>query len=211
MVLMSVILGLASTLPTASGAPSPVLEQPLLSAFLTPAQPVAPPAPLLLGGGTFGYTYAEINYVYTDLDGVSGDLNGAEATLSWNLLAGLFLVGTYGTNDGSIDIETYKIGAGYHIPLGDKLDILGVLSYVYNSVGGGLSDVDGYELDVGARFMLFEKLEVNGLLEWVDLNDENFGVELGGRFYLIDHLSLGATVETIDDDFRFTAGARFQF
>jgi hypothetical protein len=211
MILMTAALGLVSALSTVSTPPSPVIEQPLLSAFLEPAHPVAPPLPLLGGDGAFGYTYAELNYVYTDLDGVSGSLNGFDATLSWNLLAGLFVVGTYGNNDGNVDIETYKIGAGYHIGLGDKLDILGVLSYAYNTVGGGVPDVDGYELDVGARFMLFEKLEVNGLLEWIDLDDENLGVELGARFYLMNHLSVGATVETVDNDFRFTAGARFQF
>jgi hypothetical protein len=58
--------------------------------------------------------------------------------------------------------------------------------------------------------MLLEKLEVDGQLAWKHVDDD-FGVQLGARDYLPGPLSVSATIETIDEDFQFTANVRFGF
>jgi hypothetical protein len=207
LILASVLTASTPNDPLATKLPAPL-------ALPASAQPLyAAPSPLLGGSSTLGYTYAEVNYVYTDLDDVPGTQNGYDATISWNILLGIYVQGTYANGKGTSDTENYKLGAGYHLPLGDKLDIFGLISYAHDYVksGGASATGDGYEVDAGARFMLFEKLEVNGQIEWNHVDDDKVGVELGTRYYLAGPLSVGATVESLDQDFRFTAGVRFGF
>jgi hypothetical protein len=212
-------LGLTESLDSRSLATlSPVAPlAPLVEPLAPPVAPLAPPvAPLApLGGGSspISYTYVEVNYVYTDLNHVPGTQNGVEAVVSWNLLLGLYLEGSYARGNGDTDVDRSRIGAGYHVPLGEKLDVFGFVNYEHEhlSSSGSSSSGDGYEFDLGARYMLFESLEVNGQGEWNHVHDDNFGVKFGGRYYFPGPLSVGATVESIDSDFRFTGGVRFQF
>ena len=189
------------------------LTESLDSRSLATLSPVAPLAPLGGGSSPISYTYVEVNYVYTDLNHVPGTQNGVEAVVSWNLLLGLYLEGSYARGNGDTDVDRSRIGAGYHVPLGEKLDVFGFVNYEHEhlSSSGSSSSGDGYEFDLGARYMLFESLEVNGQGEWNHVHDDNFGVKFGGRYYFPGPLSVGATVESIDSDFRFTGGVRFQF
>jgi len=243
MILPTISLGLCSALSTATASPAqhvdPCVSEPLdtsaapidrfffassadapspraatASDPLAPAlSPVGPLAPVLLGSTPLGYTYVEANYVYADLNGVPGTQNGYDFVGSWNLLAGLYLQGSYAHGDGDATTETYKLGAGYHIGLFDKLDVFGLLSYQhdYLAVGGASGTGDGYEFDAGVRWMMLEKLELNGQLEWNHVNEDDFGVQVGARYYLTGPISVGTTLEGIDQDFRFRLGVRFQF
>jgi hypothetical protein len=244
MLLSTISLGLCSALSTATASPAPhvdpAVSEPLdtaaapidrfffassadapspraFTAFdpLAPiAAPIGPLAPVLLDSTPLGYTYVEASFVFTDLNGVPGTQNGYEFVGSWNLLAGLYLQGSFSHGDGDATIETYKLGAGYHIGLMDKLDVFGLLSYEhdYLAVGGASSNTgDGYEFDAGVRWMMLEKLELNGQLEWNHVNEDDFGVQAGARYYFTGPLSVGTTLEGIDQDFRLRVGARFQF
>jgi hypothetical protein len=186
-----------------------MLEPSALLAALTPVEPA-----LLIGGSTsrLSYTYGELNYLYSDLDGVPGTQSGYQVAGSWNPILGFFILGSYSNGNGATDIETSKIGGGYHIGIGDRLDVFGQVTYehLYGSSGGASASDDGYEFDAGARFMLLDSLEINGQLEWNHVDEDDFGVQLGARWHLAGPLSIGGTVETIDQDFRATIGARFQ-
>ena len=177
------------------------------------APAIAPSTAPLLEKDPFGYTYVQLDYVYSDLDDVPGSQNGYDLIGSLGLIAGLYVQGNYSHGEGKADVETFRLGAGYHLPLFDKLDVFGLISYQhdYLKLNGSSGTGDGYELDIGARFMLTDSLEVNGQGEWNHVDDDNFGVAAGARYYFAGPLSIGAGVESIDSDFRFNAGARFTF
>jgi opacity protein-like surface antigen len=183
---------------------------PLLAATLMP-EPVAPP---VLGSSKFSYTYAQLDYVYSDLHDVPGHQDGYNAIASLNLMAGFYLQGNYSYGSGSgTNLETYRIGAGYHLSITDELDLFGLISYEHDyAKSGGVSGTGtGYEFDGGARFKLAERLELDGQFELNHVDETDFGVLLGARFYILDPLSVGLSGEWIDQDFRMALGARFQF
>jgi hypothetical protein len=158
------------------------------------------------------YDYVELDYAYVDLDGVPGHQSGIAMLGSYQFFNNFFLEGTVIAGRGDVDLDTYKIGAGYHFGLTSQLDLVGQLSYVHEHFHQVLSDLDGYQLDLGVRYLLTEQWELNGFVEFRHLhNDDDVGVQIGGRYYLTGPFSLGANIETIDNDNTFTAGVRFQF
>ncbi len=217
MLLVTATLALVPNLPMAAPTTSlPTPADPGSTEILAPSfllAPTAPPAPLLGGSSPISYTYVEVNYIYTDLNNVPGTQNGVEGVVSWNVLLGIYLEGSYATSNGDTDVDRSRIGAGYHLPLGEKLDVFGFVNYEHEhfSGGGSTSNGDGYEFDLGGRFMLLESLEVNAQAEWNHVHDDNFGAKFGGRYYFTGPFSVGATVETIDSSVRFAGGVRFQF
>jgi opacity protein-like surface antigen len=113
---------------------------------------------------------------------------------------------------GGTDVDTYRIGAGYHLGLGSRIDAYGILSYVHAEVdvGSNIKD-DGAAAELGLRFLLLPNLEVNGAAKWIDVNEDDYGVALGARWYLMDRLSFGGRYEMIDNDDTVALGARFEF
>jgi hypothetical protein len=211
--MLTTSLALVSALSTETPTPPLPLESLTVDPRIAVVSPVEPAAPLLIGGSKFSYTYVELDYLYTDLDGVSGHLDGYNFVGSLNLPLGFFVQGTYANSPGNFELETYRLGAGYHLSLIDKLDLYGLVSYEHDTgkTGGSSSTADGMELDAGARFMLGERFEVNGQLEWNNVDEDVFGGLIGARFYIISPLSVGVSGEWINDNVRLTVGGRFQF
>jgi len=191
---------------------SPV--EPVPSLELPAFEPVAAPAPMLIGGDTpFSWTFVEANYLWRDVDALSDELDGWELRASLELFLNLFLQGSYSQISGDADLDQYSLGVGFHLPVGTMFDVFGVLSYAKDEVdGSGFSDeADGPMAEVGGRVMLGEKFEVNGELIWADLDESDTGFDLGGRFYITPRISLGANVTVFDEDELFAVGGRFQF
>ncbi len=158
------------------------------------------------------YTYIELNYIWTDNEEVDETLDGGELTGSLELPLNFFAQLTVSRQSDDADLDTYRIGAGYHLPIGSRLDAFGIVSYAHAEVDGSSNDFDdsGTAGELGLRFLLRPKLELNGSAEWVDVEEDDFGIGVGARFYLIDRFSLGGRVESLDDDLTFAVGARFE-
>jgi hypothetical protein len=157
----------------------------------------------------FSYTYAELNYKSFDSDDADQTFDGFELKGSFEIMLNIFLQASYQKLSDDFDLDRYRFGAGWHLPVGDKLDLFGILSYAKDDVEGPGSE-DGIQGEVGGRFWLLEKVELNGEAIWADVDDSAFGVGVGARWYPIDLLSLGFNVETLDSDTTYTLGVRAQ-
>jgi hypothetical protein len=158
------------------------------------------------------YTYVEANYLWTDSDDLDESIDGIELTGSLELPLNFFgQLTVTRQSSGGTDVDTYRLGAGYHLPVGSRLDAYGLLSYVHAKVDDGIDDSeDGAAAEVGLRFMLLTNLEVNGAVKYINLDEDDYGVAVGARWYLIDRLSFGGRLESIDSDTTVALGARFE-
>lgn len=175
---------------------------------------VASPAPMLESDNPsgFSYTFVEANYVMYEPDGSNESLDGFEFKASLEIILNIFLQGSYSVLSDDSDLDLYRIGAGWHLPIGETLDLYGILSFASAELDGVTDvDEDGLAANVGARFWLTDKFELNGEVEWLDLDESDMGVGAGVRWYLMERISLGLGVETLDSDETYTVGARFSF
>lgn len=154
------------------------------------------------------YTYAELNYIWTDSDDFDEELGGFEAVGSLELPLNFFLQAAFTSQSDDTDVETLRVGAGWHIGLIARLDAYGILSYVDTEVDD--DGEDGIAGELGVRFLLTPKFELNAAAKWLDVEEDDYGVAAGARFYLIDMLSLGGRVESFDDDLTFALGLRVE-
>lgn len=197
---------LIAFLAFAANAPAPVAE---------PNPFVLSPSPVVLAPAADGpksllsYTWIEANYLWSDFDAIDDSLDGWEARASWEIPLGIFLQGSYSQLSGDADVDTWRFGVGWHLPIGQKFDVYGILS----ATGQDIEDEneDGIAAEVGGRFLLGEKIELNGRVLWADLDDSNSGVGVGGRFYFTPALSAGLNVDFEEDREAYAAGLRFQF
>ncbi len=174
---------------------------------------VASPAPALQDNPSgFSYTFVEANYLWFEPDAIDEELDGVEIKASLEIFLNIFLQGSYTTLSDDSDLDLYRIGAGWHMPIGNTLDVYGILSYASSELEGVTDvDEDGLAANVGLRFYLTDRLELNGEAEWLDLDESDFGVGVGARWYLMERLSLGLNVKTLDSDETYSGGVRFQF
>lgn len=158
------------------------------------------------------YTYVEANFLWTDSDDIDETLTGGEFTGSLELPLNFFAQLTLSRQSDDADLDTFRLGAGYHLPLGSRFDAYGLLSLAHLEVDGTANDFDddGLAAEIGVRLLLTPKLEVNGKVEWADVGDENYGVGIGARYYLMDSISLGGRVEAVDGDESIALGLRLE-
>jgi hypothetical protein len=158
------------------------------------------------------YTYIEANYLWTDSDDADDTLGGWELVGSLELPLNFFGQISVSQQSDDADLEQYRIGAGYHLPLGARLDAFGILSFAHTEVDDSGNDFDdeGVAAELGGRFLVNPKLEVNGSVEWMDVEESETGVGFGARWYFIDALSLGGRIERVDTDESFSVGLRLE-
>jgi opacity protein-like surface antigen len=211
-------LAVTSSTPSAPDSPAaPADWSPLFAEAIAPstASPLVAYHPVPIAPSDdlpeMEYTYVEANYIVTDSDDLDETLKGVELTGSLELPLNFFGQVTYTRQSNDADVDVWKLGAGYHLPIGSRLDAYGILSYVHAEVSDGIDDSeDGAAAELGVRFMLLQNVELNGAAKWIDLNEDDYGIAVGARWYLIDRLSFGGRLETIDSDTTVALGARFE-
>jgi hypothetical protein len=161
--------------------------------------------------GAFSYSFIEANYLWTDIDGLDDPLDGWEARISFELPLNIFLQGSYGQVSDDFDLDTWRLGAGWHLPVGQKLDFYGILSVAGQDVEDGEND-DGVAAEIGGRFLLGNRMEVNARGQWMDVEeDSEAGVGIGGRFYFTPKLSGGVNADFLEERELYAIGLRYQF
>ena len=163
------------------------------------------------GTSNFNYTYGQLDICLVDADFPGSDSElGVQFLGSFRAWRDLFVRASYLDSGGDADLSLLKVGAGWAVPIQTDLDVYGLFSVAHTEVGSG--DDTGWALEGGVRYMANEKFELNGLLEVVDLEDTEFGLGVGGRYYFNDRLSGGLNYETISDFVDiFYVGVRYQF
>lgn len=163
------------------------------------------------------YSYVELGYMDTELDVGSGDVggDGLGITGSWSVSDAMFLFGSYATQDYEfgIDGSKYNLGAGMHWGLKPRLDLVGDLSWVKAEVETpfGDADDDGLGLGVGLRSRMSDAIELQGGVRYVDLEESDTFLSLGGRWYFTDVLAAGFGLDFNDDATGWTLGLRAEF
>jgi len=200
----------------APASPSATPSASELPAFELAAPPalLTEPAPLLQDDTNgFSWTFAELNYMWLDSDNADQTFDGFELKGSLEIFFNLFLQASYAKLSDDSDFDQYGLGLGWHFPVGDRVDLFGILAWSKAEIdGGGVDeDEDGMTAEAGARFWLTPKIELNGQVEWADIDESDTGVGVGARYYLIDMLSLGVGAHFTENNEILEAGVRASF
>jgi hypothetical protein len=158
---------------------------------------LAAPAPAHAG---FGYTYLEGGYGYVDPDGGDGD-GGPYVGLSARVRPRLHVFSSFrkiGSGDG------FVIGVGGHVPVDNRMHLVGRLGWADLDGDGGLRLEGGFRLRAGA--------EVDGGLFFSDLDEgSETGAYLGAVAAIHGPLALTGRLRVSDRYTDVSFGVRFYF
>jgi hypothetical protein len=173
--------------------------------------------PLTAGAAGFDYTYVEAGYVTAERDVGPIDVDGDGLALRGSMAINDKFHGfaEYATQDldFGVDANTFSIGAGANWSLQQDLDFVGELAWVNAEIetGFGDADDDGLGLGAGLRARANDKIELEGMLHYVDLEDSDTSLSLGGRYYFSSVLALLGGLHLNDDDTWWNIGVRAEF
>jgi hypothetical protein len=196
---------LASSLSSAAFLP---LTEPLTEPLKEPLS--SPFVPLALDDRTFSYDYVE--------GGLSvGDATGFELGTSHEFEGPWIGVGRvlYLEDDESgVDVRFLSVsaGAGFVHALQEGIDLVATAELEYGDVdakGFGDDSELGLRVLAGARWAATDELEVFGNLGFRTIFDDEFGVQIGGRYQFGDQWSTIARFDIEDDYTQFLIGARY--
>jgi hypothetical protein len=159
------------------------------------------------------YTYAELGYVNTDFDDIDVDGDGFRLDASYALHRNVHLVAEYEDTDldRGIDAEVWNAGIGLNFPLRPGLDAVGRARYIdfqLDTPGSGDPDEDGYGLEGLVRAMIGPQLEINGGVRYVDIEDDETSLVVGGLYEMAKNFAISAELDLGDDVTTIFIGGR---
>src|SRR5690606_15584528 len=115
--------------------------------------------------------------------------------------------------DFGVDANSFALGVGTAWSLQQDLDLVGQVSWVNAEVETPIGDIDedGLGLGVGLRARTGERVELEGMFHYVDLDDSDTSLSLGGRYYFSSGFALGGGLLLNDGDTRWSIGVRAEF
>jgi len=184
------------------------------------------PAPRQPDESSFSYTYAEAGYSVTHLDRLDHDaqaiyLNGSIAFLKFfHVIAG---VERQETSFDNFRLYQFDLGGGVHLPILERLDVVGELAYLVNAIDSDNTSSEtneGWMGYAGVRFMPLTwdrgGLEIFGGFRYIVIDSllsdrETASVEVGARGHFLEHLSVGAKAAFLEDDRMLAIDFRYSF
>ncbi len=170
--------------------------------------------PQLASAEDMSYSFIDGGASWLDPDGFSGTEFGFNVRFSADLVNGFYLRGAWDSWDVGpfdIDVDLYRIGAGYRYSLRQSTDLFFEASYAAFEVGS--DDDDGFRADIGVRHGFGERVE--GRIYGGYQGDGSDGDVLLGAdllFKFNDMLGLSAGVETFEFDVNvFRTNLRLSF
>jgi hypothetical protein len=165
------------------------------------------------------YDFVEAGLYYDEIDTGDFDVDGDGFRIAGSIaLSPRWHAFTSYENldfDFGVDVDTFEIGGGYHVPLVPDLDLVVELSYVTSDGGSGPIDFDdsGLAASLGVRTMLLPALEVAGFVDYVDLDDIRDDTMLRGETWYewTPSIAFGASLEIGSDEVAFGFGARWYY
>lgn len=170
-----------------------------------------------LAEDSLNYNYLSASYLDTRLDDPDLDGDGIDLRGSVEVSDSLFFTAGYASQsfDFDIDLNQWSVGIGGHLPLSDRLDLVGTVSYVDAEIETdfGSDDENGFGTSVGLRAALASNFELEGGISYLDLGDagDDTTLNLGARYYFSPEFALGAGVSAGDDVTTWNLGVRFEF
>lgn len=159
--------------------------------------------------GATGFSYNAIEGSFLSGDDYSG-FGVAAAFEFTSEFFGLGSIDTFDFDNSNVDGSLLSLGAGYSLAINDQLDIVATGALKRVKVDGFGSDT-GFGLGVGARGRLLDKLEVHGGLEYVDINDSDTTLTIGGRWYFTPQFAAGVDLSDNDGGSTLRFAARYDF
>lgn len=192
--LLTLILGLAASLPSFAGSPAKA--------------PVAPPNEEVRRAIT--YDFVEAGYA-SILSHDAGDFYGGYLNLSISPVDNLYLFArgyVFGGDGDGLDLSA---GAGTYIPLFRDFDFILEAGYNYFEVEN--ESVNSVFVSPGFRAMLTSKLELNGNVTVTFPDEGDTSVAVGGGFVYYLSPSVGLTAgyyyDIEDESHFYQAGLRY--
>ena len=192
------------------------------SKLLTLVSVAALSSTLALGVGAahaadFNYNYVEGSLQDIDINGT--DSEAATLSGSFDVAPNINIVAGYSAEQIStpagfsdIDVDTFKLGLGYHAPVGDNTDLTASVTAISKDMDV-VGDDTGYGVGVGLRHQINDAIELGARVEYVDIYDaDDTTLEINSRFRVADGVSLGLAYSTSAEEVdTLSAGVRFDF
>ncbi len=156
------------------------------------------------------YNYVEARYI---LDAEANNVDGDGVLIggSIKVRSDIYAFASYETLDLDFnnDIDTFTLGAGYIYPLNAHWDANFSLALV--NIDTNNNDDTGFSLAAGVRGMLTPKIEGRAALTYIDVNDNDTFITLGGDYFFSPNLSVGLEADLSGDLDTISIGARYYF
>lgn len=162
---------------------------------------------------TMDYSFAELAYVDSEFGNLDGDGIALRGSLPINqsffVYAGYWDVGY----DFNVDLTSVEAGAGGHLPLGNKIDLVGRFGLVRSEFDAGnfSNDDDGFSFVAHVRAGVMPRLELEGGFDYIDLGDSDTLLVMEGRYFFMQHLAGALRLEFGDDIDSMSFGVRLTF
>jgi len=174
---------------------------------------VAAALPAVGQADTMDYSFAELGLV----DSEFGTLNGNGLSLRGSLPVNdtFFVFASYWDvgYDFNNDLTSMEAGGGGHLPLADKVDLVGRFGLVKSEfdTGNSSNDDDGFTLGARVRAAVMPRFELEGGFDYIDLGDSSTLLIFEGRYFFLDQFSGGLRLEFGDDIDSMALGLRMTF
>ena len=169
----------------------------------------------------FSYNSVTVSYGQIDFDNLNADGDSLGIGASAEIGESFFVFGGYGVADigdsvVSVDVDSWDVGIGYHMPISDSVDFVSSLSYEYVDISApGLGSVDdnGIGLGVGLRYAANERFEINAGISYVDFSDggDDTTFSAGFLYNFTESFSVGVGGDWGDFSTAYSIGGRFYF
>lgn len=158
------------------------------------------------------YDFVELRFVDTEAGSVDGD--GFQLAGSYNIQDNWLIVGGLTSLDfNGADVTLLEAGGGYVWPQNNQFDLFATGSIVRADIDAGPVDDDetGFRLVGGVRTKFSPNFEGRAELNYIDLDDSDTYIELGGDYYVSPQLAIGGTLDVGGDNDSLTIGVRWFF
>lgn len=156
------------------------------------------------------YNYVQGGYVATKTDAGKADGWGLGGSVAVHPNVHLF--GNYANqklDNTSIDIDQWRMGAGYNAPISARTDFVATVAYEKYDAGRGF-DFSGYSAEAGVRSALTNQLEGYAMLGYEDGGDfagDAYG-RVGALVKFTPSWGVTADVKFIEGDTQWMVGPR---
>lgn len=195
------------------------MKQHLMLALALAATPFAAAA------GDVSFTYIEAGYVRSTLNDYNGSGNGGAIAGSVEFgQSNVYAFGSYSRTRTSVDyyigsidydLNTYDLGLGYALPLGERANVLFEAAYLRADAGDLDQSVDGYRVSVGARGAFSKRVEGSVRVNYADSRNSDaegsFSLKPGVLIKFNPTWGLSAEADFGQDGQTYFAGIRASF
>lgn len=158
------------------------------------------------------YDFAELRFIDTEAGSTDGD--GLQIGGSYNIQDNWILVGAFTSLDfNSVDVTLLEAGGGYVWPQNNQFDLFATGSIVRANVDVGSNDDSdtGFRIVGGVRTRFAANFEGRAELNYIDVEDSDTFIELGGDYYVSPQFAVGATLDLGGDNDALSVGVRWFF